>query len=96
MKLSEIARYWAAKELTRITRGGYEIRVHAPYACPEFTVAVPVSTPLIPKLKIQERTLELDEVSQALRLKQATWTRRENEVLACFDLPKGESILLLA
>ncbi len=96
MKLSEIARYWAAKELTRITRDGNEIRFQAPYACPEFTVAVPVSTPLIPKLKIQERIMELNEVPQALRLKQATWTRRENEVLACFDLPKGESILRLA
>lgn len=95
MKLSEIARYWAAKELTRISRNGNEIRFQAPFACPEFTVAVAVSSPQVPQLFIQKQPVELKEVSHALRLKQSTWSRRENEVLLCFDLPKGESTLIL-
>jgi len=41
MKLSEIARYWAAKELTRIESAGNKIQVHAPFACPLFTLEVP-------------------------------------------------------
>jgi hypothetical protein len=41
MKLSEIARYWAAKELTRIERVGEKIQLHAPFACPGFTLEVP-------------------------------------------------------
>jgi hypothetical protein len=44
MKLSEIARYWAAKELTRIekTQGG--LRVHAPFASPLFTIRMDTRT----------------------------------------------------
>jgi len=95
MKLSEIARYWAAKELTRITRNGNEIHFQAPYACPEFTVAVTISSPQVPQLHIQKQPVELKEASHALRLTRSTWTRRENEVLVCFDLPKGESTLTL-
>jgi hypothetical protein len=41
MKLSEIARYWAAKELTRIEVAGEKIQLHAPYSCPAFTVELP-------------------------------------------------------
>ncbi len=46
MKLSEIARYWAAKELTRIDRQEKTIDFHAPFACPQFTVKC--STPAAP------------------------------------------------
>ncbi|HZO85081.1 MAG TPA: hypothetical protein VFC26_07705 [Verrucomicrobiae bacterium] len=41
MKLSEIARYWAAKELTRIETVDGKIQLHAPFACPAFTLQVP-------------------------------------------------------
>ena len=41
MKLSQIARYWAARELTRIDRPAPgEITFQAPFACPEFTVRI--------------------------------------------------------
>ena len=40
MKLSEIARYWAAKELTTITAIDNGLSLHAPFACPSFTVRV--------------------------------------------------------
>ena len=38
MKLSEVARYWAARELTRIDVSGAGAAFTAPYACPAFTV----------------------------------------------------------
>ena len=41
MKLSEIARYWAARELTRIEREANIVTFRAPFACPLFTVSVP-------------------------------------------------------
>ena len=44
MKLSEIARYWAAKELTRIEPAGWEMRFHAPFAAKDFTVKVKVES----------------------------------------------------
>ena len=40
MKLNELARYWAARELTRIERDGPRVNFRAPFACPGFTVRV--------------------------------------------------------
>jgi hypothetical protein len=40
MKLSEIARYRAAQELTTIRRVGSTIAFDAPYACPGFTIEI--------------------------------------------------------
>jgi hypothetical protein len=36
---------------------------------------------------------DLREVPDVLSLAAQTWTRREGRVIACFDLPKGESRL---
>ena len=41
MKLSELARYWAVRELTRIDRPAPgQLDLRAPFACPRFTVKV--------------------------------------------------------
>lgn len=87
MKLSEIARYWAAKELTRIDRAAGHISFNAPYDCPGFTIRV--TSPAVPKLGDQP----LQEVSNPLQLKSGTWTRQRGELIACFDLKKGASTL---
>ena len=41
MKLSEIARYSAARALTRIDSAGGRVEFRAPFACPAFTFRVP-------------------------------------------------------
>ena len=41
MKLSEIARYWASKKLTRITSTSSQHVLLSPFACPQFTLRVP-------------------------------------------------------
>ncbi len=46
MKISEIGRYWAAKELTKITVTADGLALQAPFACRDFTVAYP--SPLKP------------------------------------------------
>ena len=38
MKTSEIARYWAAKELTQINRNGDQITLTAPFSSLRFTL----------------------------------------------------------
>ena len=38
MKLSEISRYWAAKELTAIESTAAGVKLRAPFACPGCTV----------------------------------------------------------
>lgn len=95
MKLSEIARYWAAKELTRIDRQGTTISFHAPYACPQFTVEFPVKSDAAPVLTVAAGRAPLLEASTPLHLGRTsginTWHRSGDKVIVCFDLPRGES-----
>jgi hypothetical protein len=92
MKLSEVSRYWAAKELTRIEQEGNRVTFRAPFACALFTVRV-AGANANPKLTIQERPVALKEVKRALDLQGGGWVREAAGVTVCFDLPKGESRL---
>jgi len=88
MKLSEISRYWAAKELTRIVKTDANVRFHAPFACPGFTLELeraggPISLDGKP----------LREVASERALTPGTWTRQAQGALTCFDLPLGVSNL---
>lgn len=89
MKLSEIARYWAAKELTRIERQDNRITLHAPFATGRFTLSVVGAAAGASKLTAAGKAQTLVEVSRALDLKPGSWTRSGAETLVCFDLPKG-------
>jgi hypothetical protein len=89
MKLSEVSRYWAAKELTRIERIGNRIAFQAPFACPAFTVQFAWPPNVVPRPGANKLT----EVSRLLDLKPGTWHRTSRNVTACFDLPKGSSVL---
>ena len=93
MKNAEIARYWAAKECTRIRREGGRLALRAPFACPAFTVGGEAPPEAVPKLAVGGRPRALKEVPGRLRLEADTWTRDGKEVVACFDLPKGEAEL---
>lgn len=88
MKLAEVSRYWAAKELTRIEQAAGSVRFRAPYACPEFTVRIKTSAR--PVLRVQEKQTPLREVPLR-QLAPGTWTREGETVTVCFALPKGES-----
>lgn len=96
MKLSEIARYWAAKELTRITTEGSRITFHAPFACPAFTVRFPVAVKAMKQPRVllgAGRSHYYPPVQRLLDLKPGTWHRDDNWMTVCFDLPKGESAI---
>lgn len=93
MKLSEIARYWAAKELTKIERTGDGIRLSAPYACPNFTVKIDKAFQGALSLSNGEESIPLREVKSAKDLAKGTWRREGESVIACLDLQKGRSEL---
>ena len=93
MKLSEIARYWAAKELTRIERQGTVVTLSAPFATTRYTLSVAVRGDAAPQLTLGEKSQALQEVARPLDLKPGTWTRDAAGVVVCFDLPKGKSQL---
>src|SRR6185436_2342577 len=87
MKFSELGRYWAAKELTTIEKTGGKVRLQAPFACPDFTVAV--AAPGVPKLTINAQPVVLKEIPKLLVLESGIWTRTPDGVAVCFDFPKG-------
>jgi hypothetical protein len=93
MKLSEVARYWAAKELTRIERGASGWTFKAPFECAEFTVRwrTPSAGPL--SLGAGDAVTPLQEVNAPIKLTPGTWCRDGEDQLACFALPKGLSSL---
>jgi len=93
MKLSEIARYWAAKELTKIERQGSRVTFTAPFATTRFTIRLKSSTSGIPKLSAEASPIKLNRVNKPLQVKTGTWHRDDGNITVCFDLPKGKSTL---
>jgi hypothetical protein len=90
MKLSEIARYWAAKELTKINLVGQEIHLEAPFACEEFTIKISGNMEQ-PNLVINNLKTPLSRVGSKSLLAKNTWTKDESGVTLCFDLVAGKS-----
>jgi hypothetical protein len=96
MKLSEIARYWAAKELTHVRREGNVAEFDAPLATSRFTVriaSVPKSSP--PQLVRQLQPQPLREVSRREQLVPGTFYREADAVEVCWDLEAGTTQLHL-
>lgn len=99
MKLSAIARYWAAKELTgiQLEGNGSAVQLRAPFACPEFTLALPLpQAQPAPALKAGEKTQRLREAQAADALEAGTWRRGKDALEVCIDLAKGASTLSLS
>ena len=94
MKLSEVARYWAAKELTRIERTGDTITLHAPYQCPDFTLRYPSAPGVIHKTRGAD-SLPLKPVDGPRKLVPDTYCHAAGEATVCITLPKGSTTLKL-
>jgi hypothetical protein len=93
MKLSEIARYWAARELTKIERlaENQAISLRAPFACPEFTLDF-ASTGLGALEQVVEgRRQPLLEIQKLSQLKAGTYLRTDDRLKVCVNLPRGDS-----
>ena len=94
MKLSELSRYWAAKELTQIEIADEAIHFQAPFSCPDFTVAIPKGGAGNPIFTHGKSVNALKEVASQKRLESNTWCNNKERLIACFDLPKGKSMLV--
>lgn len=94
MKNSEIARYWAARELTSIVIDKNVIKLKAPFSAPKFTVKISNGNIKDPVLVHQNKKNNLERTEDTLQLDSQKWTQLEDETLLCFDLPKGESEIL--
>ena len=95
MKLSEIARYWAARELTTIERRDNRLMLTAPYACPSFTVELQSVAGVPHVQRHQENAVPLREVPSILDLKSGTFHKKAATLTVCIDLTKGLNELFL-
>lgn len=87
MKLAEISRYWAAKELTTIETDEKKIQFKAPFAANDFTVKLNSG---IRSATINDQ-LPLSRVSNKSELKSNSFYSDQSESLLCFDLKKGKN-----
>jgi len=96
MKLSEIARYWAARELTQIDKEGTRITFNAPFAATQFTIRIKAISVVGPKLLANEQPVQLQQAKNAAELESGRWFSDGENLTVCFDLPKGKSTLNLS
>lgn len=96
MKNSEIARYWAAKELTEIRFDGKKISFYAPFAADNFTLQV--NTPKVgkPVLQAKGQQVQLKKVESKQQLKSGCYYQENEQLVVCIDLQKGDSELLIS
>jgi hypothetical protein len=93
MKLSEIARYWAAKELTQIERRGNAVRLKAPFGAECFTVEITEPKGGTPLLTAAGKPVALRKIEKRAQFAPGTWLESEQKLTLCFDLPEGESAI---
>ncbi len=98
MKLTDIARYWAAKELTKIERQGSRYALAAPFACPGFTMRLPAAqgAETRPRLVAEKQAVALKKVGKRGQLESGCWLADGEQAVVCFDLPRGNTVLELA
>ena len=88
LKLSEIARYWAAKELTSMKREQGVVSVNAPFGCPDFTLRISGASSL-QSIRTATGVSNVEKVSTQSNLTSNTWYHDTDSIVVCFDLPKG-------
>jgi hypothetical protein len=92
MKNSEIARYWAARKLTKVEGNEREINFRAPFGTENFTIRIDKRVGKI--LHIHSgQDLALEKADNLLNLKQDTFYPEGNSTLVSFRLWKGNSTL---
>ena len=95
MKLSEIARYWAARELTRIEWLDNGLRLRAPFAAASFTLSIAGRAAAGLTCEAAGTEVVLKQIERVAGLRSGTWVQQRERLLCCFDLPRGESELRL-
>lgn len=94
MKLSEIARYWAAKELTKTAATPDGITLEAPFGTPAFTVRFTAPRGAVKAIAGGKQTV-LREVVRRQDLTSGTFWREGETVTGCFDLGRGPTRLVV-
>lgn len=94
MKLSEIARYWAAKELTVISLQNKSLFLKAPFATKGFTIKLNMH---LRNVRIMEGEIEkpMIPIKDKRALNPGAWFADKGDSIICFDLIKGINELVI-
>jgi hypothetical protein len=95
MKLCDIARYWAAKELTKISLNGRKINLKAPFSAPDFTLKINTTIRKPGLMTEGNGIMPFTRVKDKKDLKPATWYSDRSGSIICFNLGKGPSELVI-
>jgi len=95
MKLNEIARYWAARELTFITISGNKVILKAPFSACAFTIRLNFPIQNIRVKNEGEEQQTLFRVNDKKSIKSDSWHSDMSATILCFDLKKGSSEISL-
>ena len=93
MKSSELARYQAARELTKIEKSQTAITLTAPFAAPAYTLRFASAAGMPRQVTQGGQQVALKETRALRDLKPGNWIRVKETVTVCFDLAKGKSVL---
>jgi hypothetical protein len=95
MKLGELSRYWAARELTAIEVIPGGVRLRAPFACPAFTLEADGRPGREPRARFADGTERaFERVGRTLDLRAGAWTEHEGRPRFCLDLRRGATELV--
>jgi hypothetical protein len=92
MKVSDIGRYWTAKEFTQVERTESKIRFKAPFSCQDFTVQIDTRQQ-VEKVLVEQagKTVACEPVPDNSRLLTNRYFREPGKVTVCFELLKGNN-----
>ncbi len=93
MKAGDLARYWAARELTRVEQSEQKLILTAPIACPGFTLRAISQPGARPQLRHKNASISLTEARSLIDLKPGTWLPQTSGIIVCFDLAQGATTL---
>ncbi len=95
MKLSEIARYWAAKAHTSLALSERTLTLKASFSTRDFTLRLPRRFKPSNMVKGGEK-MSLNKVASAEKLERNSWCSDGDATMVCFDLPVGMSEIMLS
>ena len=94
MKVSEIARYWAARETTKLTTTDDVLSIDAAIGCNDFTFEYGRSVaPDRLTLRRGERSTELARVDRVSQLVENSFLNKWGKTICCIALERGSATL---
>lgn len=96
MTLSQISRYWAARELTGLHRSEGRVLIQAPFACPDWTLRITgarADTAPLAVIDAEGKAVELTASRNVSSLAAGQYLQRGDDLIVCFKLQRGVSTL---